>query len=293
VFEIPASFRAMPRWWSDGTGWLDALPGLVQQQCERWELRRDGPLRHGSNALVIPVRRGGEALALRLTPPGPDVEATAAALRFWAGRGTVLLTDADPGRGALLLERLDATRCVADLPPEQAMPILGRAMRRLAVPAPPAIPSTGEVIAAEASGWTDRWAALGEPIDRRLLAVALTCADVLREPHTPGLAVNADLHDGQVLAGSREPWLVVDPVLLRGDIGYDLGRILWHRVEDLGDDSEIRRWLSVLTDAAGLGADRARRWVVARAMSYLLWGLEHRLTEDPPRCRRLLAVFAA
>ena len=29
-------------------------------------------------------------------------------------------------------------------------------------------------------------------------------------------AANGDLHAGQVLAGTREPWLVVDPMLLRG-----------------------------------------------------------------------------
>jgi streptomycin 6-kinase len=32
--------------------------------------------------------------------------------------------------------------------------------------------------------------------------------------------------------------------------------------------------------------------VVARSASYLLWGLAHGLTEDPPRCRRLLNLFA-
>ncbi len=38
MIEVPATFRAMPRWWSDGTDWLDALPELVATQCARWEL---------------------------------------------------------------------------------------------------------------------------------------------------------------------------------------------------------------------------------------------------------------
>ncbi len=137
MIQVPAGFRAMPRWWSEGTGWLDALPRLVDTQCERWSLIVDGAVRHGSNALVVPVRRGSELLALRLTPPGPELASTVLALEFWAGRGTVLLLDTDPGRGALLLERLDADRSVADLPPAEAMPILGRIVRRLAAPAPP------------------------------------------------------------------------------------------------------------------------------------------------------------
>jgi streptomycin 6-kinase len=41
--------------------------------------------------------------------------------------------------------------------------------------------------------------------------------------HDFELAVNGDLHSDQLLRGEREPWLTVDPVLLRGDIAYDLG----------------------------------------------------------------------
>jgi streptomycin 6-kinase len=48
----------------------------------------------------------------------------------------------------------------------------------------------------------------------------------------------------------------------------------------------------VVCDAAELAHRRARLWVLVRAMSYLLWGLERGLTEDPPRCRRLLEIFA-
>ena len=282
----------MPRWWSEGTGWLDTLPGLVDEQCERWSLRPAGALRHGSNALVVSVRRGSDRLALRLSPPGPDVRQTVEALRFWAGRGTVLLLDADPGRGALLLERLDATRSLAALPAADAMPLIGGIIRRLAVPAPGSVRTTGEDVSADAAGWRTRWSALGEPVAETVLAAALAAADAVREPETPGLAVDADLHVDQVLGGSREAWLVVDPVLLRGDIGYDLGRILWTRMDDLGSDAELRRRLAVLVDAAELEPERSRHWVLCRSMSYLLWGLERGLTEDPPRCRRLLEVFA-
>ena len=293
MIEIPASFRAMPRWWTDGTGWLDALPRLVEAQCDRWSLKVEGPVRHGSNALVVPVSRGAEGFALRMTPPGPELTPTVVALRFWAGRGTVLLLDTDPVRGALLLERLDADRSAADLPPAEALPVLGRIVRRLAVPAPPTASGTGEIARMEAAGWPDRWAALGRPCPVGLLRTAVAAAAAVSESATPELAVNGDLHAEQVLAGAREPWLVVDPVLLRGDLSYDLGRVLWSRLDELGSDEDVRGWLGVLCDAAGLDLRRAAQWVLVRAMSYLLWGLERGLTEDPPRCRRLLEIFSA
>jgi streptomycin 6-kinase len=81
-------------------------------------------------------------------------------------------------------------------------------------------------------------------------------------------------------------------VLLRGDIGYDLGRLVWSRLDELPGDDRVRNHLAAVVDAAGLDLWRAQQLVVVRAMSYLLWGLEHGLTEDPPRCRRLLEIFA-
>jgi streptomycin 6-kinase len=161
VIEIPASFRTMPRWWQDGTDWLDALPGLVAEQCRRWDLTAEPDVRHGSNALVVPVRRAGERLALRLSPPDDDVAQEEATLRFWDGRGTVRLVDADPDWRALLLEWISPGQSLAELPLAEVPSIVGPLLRRLAVQAPDDVPSTGEVISADASGWPERWAALG------------------------------------------------------------------------------------------------------------------------------------
>src|ERR1700722_20473941 len=66
--------------------WLDSLPERIDQQCRAWNLSLDGDPWHGSNALVLPVRRGGEQFALRLTAPDESFPAEVAALRFWAGK---------------------------------------------------------------------------------------------------------------------------------------------------------------------------------------------------------------
>ena len=71
-FIVPASFRAMPRWWHDGQDWLNGLPALVADLLEEWDLDPDGLPRHGSNALVLPVHRGEARYALRLTPADAD-----------------------------------------------------------------------------------------------------------------------------------------------------------------------------------------------------------------------------
>jgi streptomycin 6-kinase len=178
------------------------------------------------------------------------------------------------------------------VPLGQTAAVIAVVIRRLAVEAPAEAPSTGEVIAADVLDWPRRWQALGRPCPRPLLEAALDAGATVSEPATPGVAVNADLHFGQILSAEREPWLVVDPVLMRGDVGYDLGRLLWSRLEEMPTEAAVRGYLGAVVQAADLDLARAERLVVVRAMSYLLWGLEHGLTEDPPRCRRLLEIFA-
>jgi streptomycin 6-kinase len=288
--ELPQTFLDMPRWWHEGEDWLEALPGIVEAVCRRWYLTPDGPVMHGSNAIVVPVIRDDEALALRMAPPDARARDEAHALRFWDGRGTVRLIDADLDLGASLLERLDGTRSLSTLPLVDAVPVIARLMRRLAIPAPPDVPSTADLARDRAESMLTDWARLGQPFDRTLLDTAVVAATELSHTES-NLAVNGDLHFEQVLAGTREPWLVVDPVLLRGDIEYDLARILWTRLDEMADDRMIHRCFDTIVAEADLDPGRARAWVRFRTVDYWLWGLDYGLTEDPVRCARLARAF--
>jgi len=287
--ELPDSYRAMPRWWHEESGWLDRLPETVRALCERWCLTLDGAVSHGSNAIAVPVRRDGEPLVLRLTPPDARTVDEVRALRFWAGRGTVRLLDADPEAGASLLEWLDSEFSLDRLPLDEAVPIIARVMRRLAVPAPPDVPSTASLVRARAATLEPDWERLGQPFHRRILDAAVRAASDLGQTSS-NLAVNGDLHFEQVLGGTREPWLVVDPVLLRGDIEYDLARILWSRLDEMGSDADILRHIGTVVREVGLDRERAWSWVVYRTVDYWLWGLDFGLTEDPVRCGRLARI---
>lgn len=284
--EVPDSFRAMPRWWSEGAEWLESLPARVAERCDAWGLVVDGEPLHGSNALVIPVLRGPERLALRLSPPDAAFTAEREALAFWAGRGTVLLVDADDS-GALLLERLDTTGTLADEPLGVAMDVLGRSMRRLAVAAPASIPCTGDIVAGRLPELELEWEELGRPFDRGFLDAAVAAGRPLQRTATPAVAVNGDLHADQVLRGIREPWLVVDPLLLRGDVEYDLARALWTRVDEMRDAAAILECFHRIVRAAALDVDRAGAWALYRIIDYWLWALGAGLTIDPERCRRV------
>lgn len=275
----------MPRWWREGAEWLDGLPRAVERQCGAWGLVAGGEVAYGSNAIVVPVVRGGEEFVLRMNPPGPEVEEQVRALRWWDGRGMVLLYDADPDAGAMLLERLSTP--LTTRPIDEAVAVLGQLMRRLAVPAPDDAPSTAQIVARRSAELEREWERLGRPFDVGVLRTALDVAPALTET-TSELAVNGDLHSDQVLAGTREDWLTVDPVLLRGDIAYDLGRVLWTRLDEMTD---IEVHFDIAVREAALDRDRARDWVIYRTVDYWLWGLSAGLTEDPVRCARLVSAL--
>jgi streptomycin 6-kinase len=277
----------MPRWWCDRTGWLDRLPALVADRCAQWRLTVTGEPVHGSHALVVPAARDEELFALRLTPPGPEVGDQVAALRFWDGRGTVRLVQADVDAGVLLLERLEIGASLLTVPSVEAVTVLGRMMRRLAIPAPAQTPSTAEVVTRRRAELAAEWERLGRPFDRALLDQAMAAATRLSQTDSH-LAVNADLHSGQVLRADREPWLTVDPVLLRGDFAFDLGRVLWTRLDDMPDAGAILDHFRAAVTAADIDPGHGRDWVVYRTVDYWLWALANGLTEDPERCRRLL-----
>jgi streptomycin 6-kinase len=223
-----------------------------------------------------------------MSPPGPDLADHARALHWWDGRGTVRLYDVDLPRGAMLLERLGDS--LLDQPVTEAMAVLGRLMRRLAVPAPLDAPSTGTIVSERAPQLLPDWERLGQPFDKALLTEALAVAGHLSHPAAE-VAANGDFHSDQVLRGAREPWTVVDPLLYRGDPDYDLTRMLLTRVDEMADEAEIREHFATIVREAGLEPGRARDWVVFRTVDYWLWALGYGLTTDPERCRRILHAF--
>ena len=286
-FEVPAGLLASGDRDEGWQPWLDALPRLVRDVVEEWELTYDGAPRHGFCALVVPVRTtGGRPAMLKLSWPHDEEEHEHVALETLRGNGMVRLYRADPRRHVMLLERLHADEDLRCLPVDEACGVVAGLYRRIHVPAPPQLrPLTGYV---------DRWAvglsklARDAPIPRRLVEQAIALSrDFVADPASVGTMIHGDLHYENVLVGDREPWLVIDPKPMSGDPHYEVAPILWNRWEEAvasGDvREEVRRRFFLLVDAAELDEDRARDWVVVREVDNALWTVQ-----DAERARRRL-----
>lgn len=287
--DVPSALAAAPHYDTEfGRAWIAGLPALVRQCLDRWSLRPDGPTRHGAAALVLPVVRSDDTPAvLKLRPVDEESVGEPVALDIWDGHGTVQLHDHDPDTGALLLERLDATRPLSCLPDEiEAVQILAEILARLvAHPAPEGMRRLADIAAGMLEEVPRALASLHDRADQQLVhACAAAVHDLIDEPGDRLL--HWDLHYDNILTGHREPWLAIDPCPLAGDPGFDLLPALGNRWDDIaaaGDTSRaVLRRFDRLTDVLSLDRQRASGWTLGRILQNALWDIEDGKTALAP-----------
>jgi streptomycin 6-kinase len=264
-----------PEW----AAFVERLPRMFRELSEEWELAVDGEPAHGHSSLVVPVRRAGEPAVLKLAFPDDESEHEALALQRLGGQGAVRLLSADPHRRALLLERLDPTD-LDSLPVLEACEVVAGLYDRIHVAAPPQLRRMTDYLAR----WTPRLRALPRdaPIPHRLVEQTLSLIGDLFADPGPQVMVHGDLHYQNVLAGDREPWLVIDPKPMAGDRHVEPAPMLWNRWEEAVATGDLRfalrRRFHTIVDSAGLDEELARDWVVVRMVHNMLWELEDQPT---------------
>jgi len=279
MIRIPPAFTALTaaREGDAGRRWLEQLPALIADLLTVWRLEEVGDPRHGQVALVLPVRRHtGEDCMLKVSWPDEETRHEPAALQAWAGRGAVLLLAADHRRGAMLLERLDASATLEHQPIAHALDVAASVLRQLHIPAPAGLPTT----TATAERWQQtlsyEWRRLGEPGPARLIdAAAETCGHLTCDS-APQVLLHGDFHFANVLAGARQPWNAIDPKPLIGAPEYDLLPLLRNRWDDITASGEpaqaVRRRIDTLAEATGLDWTKAHAWSFVRSVDDALWG---------------------
>ena len=266
-----------------GRLWLAGLPRLVERCATRWSLRVGPPFDNLSYNYAAPAEGpGGERLVLKVGPPCPELLSEIEALRLFDGRGAARLLDADPGWGALVLERLEpGTSLVALCEEEDAAATSAAAgvMRRLWRPAPdrhdfPTAADWGEGfrrMRVHFGGGTG-------PLPRRLFEEAASLFAELLASSAPPALTHGDLHHGNLLASAREPWLAIDPKGLVAEPAYEVGALLRNPLPQLlrrPDPVKVtERRVAQLSEELGFERARVRGWAVAQAVLSVWWGVE-------------------
>jgi streptomycin 6-kinase len=266
------------------------LAAVVELACERWELTLSGEAPRGDWSTILVASCRGVPCVLKIAGPQHNAIDEALALEAWNGNGAVRLLEADREHGALLLERLDPDRTLRTTELATAAEIVGSLIRELAVPAPAGLPLLTDIASQKPDILRRRQGALGEPVPSRWIDIACGLACDLATDAGNQL-VHGDLHYGNILAGSRRPWLAIDPKPVIGNPERSVAELMWDRIDDAAQPHEVRDLFAALTRTGMLHSDRARAWTIVQAVDYWLWGLGAGLTEDPRRCERLLATL--
>jgi streptomycin 6-kinase len=266
-----------------GKVWLSRLPGLVERCAARWSLTVGPPfpaLSYNYAAQAEGAR--GERLVLKVGVPVTELRSEVEALRLFDGRGAARLVDADTVWGALLLERLEpGTQLVAlcEEDDEAATGAAAGVMKRLWRPAPAAhdFPT--------AAGWGRGLRRLREhfgggtgPFPRRLVEEAESLfAELLASSAEPVLT-HGDLHHGNVLAATRDPWLAIDPKGLVAEAAYEVGALLRNPLPQLLRWPQpvrvTERRIAQLSEELGFDRARVRGWGLAQAVLSEWWSIE-------------------
>ncbi|QUQ69059.1 aminoglycoside phosphotransferase family protein [Kutzneria sp. CA-103260] len=258
MIRIPKDFTDTVLSWGDddATRWLLGLPELAAEYLDRWDLTPDGAPLNGFCSVVQPVRLpDGRPAMLKLGLLHEESEHEWLALSLWDGDGAVRLLAHDADDGVLLLERL-RPECLTSQPIEQALVIAGTLRKRLRRPAPHRM----RTLRASAARWAEKLPR-AEGLPRRIIDEAVDHCRTLG-PVALDEMVNEDQHFDNILAGDREPWLVIDPKVLAGDPEFGLATLLWNRFEP----DRVEHRLATLVEIEELDAAKARAWTFVSAV---------------------------
>lgn len=277
-----------------GRAWLEALPGMVEKLRARWELTIGPAFEGGVVGFVAPAERpGGERTVLKVSFIDDETRFEGDALEVWAGDGAVRLLDADPGLGALLLERLEPGISLQDHPDRnEAISIGCRLLRRLwrSVPDPHPFPLVHDLARRWARELPERFHRLERPFEPSLVRDAADLCAKLAASTEPVILANRDYHLGNVLAAQRESWLLIDPKPLAGERAFDTGHLLRSLLPTEIDRAVVRGMVDRLAGELGLSAERVREWAFVRSVEDALWslGVDGADVQRDLACARLL-----
>jgi streptomycin 6-kinase len=267
-----------------GRVWLARLPALLAEVAAGWALSVGEPYELSFTYVTRVTRADGTPAVLKLCPPAYDeVRTEPAALRLAGGEGMVRLLDADPARGALLLERAEPRETLVRLhgtDDEAATRVAAEVGLRLHRPVPDAARPTFPTV----EGWAarafatlrERYAGGTGPLPAGVVERGEREHAELVASSAPAVLLHGDLHHGNVLSSARG-WLAIDPKGVLGEPAYEVGALLRNPV-GLGHRPDLRavldRRVPVLAEAYGVDRERVRGWGRAHNVVSLLWSHE-------------------
>lgn len=285
TFFIPEEFaRAVVAFrGAEGEVWLRELPATVEACAARWSLKVGQPLLPlYYNYVAHADGADGARLVLKICFPDDEAPTEREAMRLFDGRGAARLIDADEARSALLLERLEPGTKLSELcdtDDEGAISAAVNVMRSLRRPAPlvhefPSVADWGRGFARHRA----RYEGTSGPLPARLFDEAERLFHDLNASADEPVLLHGDLHQGNIIAARREPWLAIDPKGIVGEQAYEVGALLRNPHDRILSWPNLprvtARRIRQLSEELGFDPERVRGWGLSQAILASIWSCE-------------------
>ncbi len=263
-----------------GRQWIASLPDLLDQYSQRWSLELGPPFPLSYNYIAPARRADGSEVVLKLGIPNRELLSEMYALRIFDGRGIVQLLDADFEDQVFLLERIRPGVELVSIPDDEyCTRTAAQVMQQLWAPV------TGEYPLLTVESWTAGLANLRPyfnnttgPFPEYLVDAAERIFAEFIPSQGERILLHGDLHHWNIISGTRQPWLALDPKGVIGEREYETGALL--RNPDLSKFkwSELKRFqerrISILTEMLGFDRQRILGWGVAQTVLSAWWSIE-------------------
>ena len=250
-------------------GWFDALPAVLSDLAERWDIEWGTLIQRGSVSVVIRCRTAdGRPAVLKASPARERVAHEAAALAGWKTTHVPAVLAVDEAVGALLIEAIEPGTPLdesAAYPGVESLAALLTSLHEGGVRDPRYLLLADRVSYLFDSGMKDyeRRPDLADLIPHELYARERRLAMRLAADAVPTVLLHGDLTPVNILDGGAERGLVaIDPAPCFGDPAFDAVDLLFWRADDV---ETIAARAERLAPAIGADAGRLLGWCVAFA----------------------------
>ena len=281
ITDLPPTFvRTVTTTFPRGAAWLADLPALADTIAARWDLTLGDHFNLSFNYVTRATRHDGTPVVLKIGYPSDDLHNELTALRIFAGRGAARLYDADPARGALLLEHVQPGYMLLTRDDDDAeTQIAARCFRAVRQPAPVdhGLPTTHSWHHA-LTPLRSTYGGTTGPFPARLVDAAERLFAELHASEPAAYVLHGDLHHENIIDGGAAGWVVIDPHGVVGDPLAEVGAF-FHNPYDritaaLGDGTLAQlteRRLMILAEELGADAQRIAAWGVGYAVLSAWW----------------------
>jgi streptomycin 6-kinase len=260
---------------------------MFERYLSRWRLVPDGAAIRTRSSDLLPVRRDGASLMLKVAHESEE-RFGGPLMVWWSGDGAARVIDHD--EDALLLERATGTRSLAamakDGRDDETSRIICAAAARLHTPRdrppPELVPLTG---------WFEPLTSARQ--DGLLGVAADTARELLRAPQEVGV-LHGDIHHENILDFGARGWLAIDPKGLHGERSFDFANLLRNPTPQVVlAPGRLARQAHVVAEVAHLDRTRLLQWTFAFASLSAVWIAAEEGTPETPDLDLAVAALAA